>query len=143
MTTRVAATLALALVFLGCGPLDDRVPLLTGVDRTIGNPAACWTNSAHGPLVVDPKYGTAIIDLDNNPKNTVAAPVAWRPGFTGRRLGSEVEVLAPDGHVVATTGRSYRIEGAGVGGDDMGGRTGLPQFPESVFWACGHVTPAP
>jgi hypothetical protein len=148
MTKRLAATLALALLVVGCGLIDDRVPLLTGHDRTVRNPAGCYTFSANGPLVVDPKYGTAIINMDTVKVMGLASPppavpVAWRPGFTGRRVGSEVEVLDPDGHVVATTGRNYVIEGAGVGGDDMVGRTGLDQFPESVFWSCGDVVLQP
>ena len=50
----------------------------------------------------------------------------WRPGFTGRQNVSEVEVLNPDGEVVAITGRNYMIAGGGIGA-----------YNPSAFWACG------
>jgi hypothetical protein len=72
----------------------------------------------------------------------VPMTVAWRPGFTARRSGSEVEVLDPQGIVVATTGRSYRFSGGIV---SAGGSPGL-QLPEptaQVIWACGDTQPLP
>jgi hypothetical protein len=120
------AMLALALGVLGCAP----AALLTGVPPgfpTDGEPA-CFTNSAHGRLVADPTYGTAVVDTDGNPANTVAVPVMWRPGFSARRAGGEIEVMDPAGNVVATTGRVYRIDGGYVGEDPL------------VFWACDRVT---
>lgn len=123
--------LALALVVLGCaGP----VPLLTGAPTSVGD-IGCFTNSASGPLIVDPDHGTAIVDGDTGGATT---PVMWRPGFSSRQAGSEVEVLDPDGEVVATTGRSYRIAGGYVDHDLPGG--GLPI---RVFWACDFVLPQP
>lgn len=123
---RLAVTaLALALCMIGCAP----VALLTGVPPGFPfDSAACYTNSAHGRLVADPRYGTAIIDTDMNPTNATAVPVMWRPGFTARRVGSEVEVEDPAGNVVAITGRTYRIDGGYVGEDPL------------VFWACDRVT---
>jgi hypothetical protein len=38
-------------------------------------------------------------------------PVMWPGGYTGRRVGVEVQVLNEAGDVVATTGRRYRIDG--------------------------------
>ena len=123
MTLRLITTLAMALCLLGCGsvvPPWDRVELLT--DN--GNPPApgCYTAAAGGPLIVDRTYGTAI-DVGS----TTPVPVMWPLGFTGRRSGSEVEVLDPDGKVVATTGRTYNLRG-GFALDDP-----------RVFWACGGV----
>jgi hypothetical protein len=111
---------------LGCGSTvlpGDRVELLT--DN--GNPPTpgCYTNSAEGQLMVDPRYGTTIVDSDVGA--TAPVPVMWRLGFTGRRAGSEVEVLDPAGNLVATTGRRYRI---------AGGYTG--ENPR-LFWACDFV----
>jgi hypothetical protein len=123
--------LALALLVIGCA---DPVSLLNGVPPTIGD-GGCFTNSAGGPLIVDPKYGTAIVDGDTGGS---ATPVMWRPGYSGRRIGSEIEVLDPDGEVVATTGRSYRIAGGYVDQDVPGGRS-----PIRVFWACDFVIPQP
>ena len=116
----------LAVVFVvGCG--TDPVPLLTGAPLAGG---ACFTNWAEGQLVADGNYGTAIVDYD---VGGTATPVAWRPGFTARRVASEVEVLDPAGHVVATTGRRYRIDGGYV---DRGAWPGLPT---PVFWACDRA----
>jgi len=135
MKALVAATLLLAWTLVGCDGASVRLggsaPLLTGIDPTApvsgDGRVACWTNSTSGPLVVDPTSGTAIIeDFDNS---TIRQPVMWLPGFTGRRNGSEVEVYDPRGHLVATTGHSYRIEGAGA--------------PNGAWWACGGVHPLP
>jgi hypothetical protein len=136
VTTRVAVTLALSLcrsVVLGCGPSDDGVQLITG--RPPQAASGCFTNSAAGLLIVDPKYGTAIRDRASGGATTT---LAWRPNFSARRLGAEVEVLDPLGNVVATTGQAYRIDGGYVGGDSS-----WPQFPIRVFWACDRVTPQP
>jgi hypothetical protein len=136
VTKQLAAALALALCLVGCG--GDPVQLLTG--EPLG-PNSCFASATGtGLLVVDPTYGTAIIDngqhslvgLGNEPLT-----VAWRPGFTARRSGSEVEVLDPQGNVVATTGRSYTIDG---------GLSSGPTWPDpegTVFWACDKVQPLP
>jgi len=142
---RVAATLVLAVTLVGCENGYQTVPLVTGVPNSMkgtNGRVACFTNSASGPLVTDPRYGTAIIDMDTVKVMGLASPlppvpVAWRPGFTGRRVGSEVEVLDPHGNVVAMTGRNYAIAGAGVDVKDM---PGLPT--NSAFWACDFVLPS-
>jgi hypothetical protein len=118
-------------------PNGDPVRLLTGPP---GDWGGCFTDSASGPLIVDPKYGTAIVDNDVHAVSPVT--VAWRPGYTARRIGSEVEVLDPQGNTVASTGRSYWLAGGYV---SAGGSSGLdwPQLPIGVFWACDLVTPLP
>lgn len=68
-------------------------------------PGSC----AVGLLLVDPTYGTAVKD-ETTGGNTVT-PVMWRPGFTGRRVGSEVAVVGPIGQLVATTDRKFQIDG--------------------------------
>ena len=139
---RVAAILAVAMLLIGCGTLREPVPLLAGPPGGFGG---CFTNSASGPLIADPKYGTAMIDeimVRVTGTRPPAIPVAWRAGFTARRSGAEVEVMDPQGNVVAITGRSYLIPGGYV---DAGGSSGLnwPDLPVGVFWACGSVTPLP
>ncbi len=142
---QLAATLALALCLAGCGFLrshGDPVQLLTG--QPIGG-SGCFAAVGSGLLVVDPTYGTAIID-NHLPSmvqlRDVPVTVAWRPGFTARRSGSEVEVLDPQGNVVATTGRNYTILGGYVA---PGGTSGVewPDLATNVFWACGDPQPVP
>ena len=102
-------TLVLALCLLGCGSTDPpvAVPLLTGSRN-------CQVDAALGLLTVDPKYGTAIIDEQGAPSDRRPTPVMWPPGYTGRWEDPEVVVLNPQGNVVATTGRRYRIAGGPV-----------------------------
>lgn len=131
---RAATALALALGLVGCvvtAPQGDVVQLVTGVPpglRGNNGEVACYTNSVTGLLTVDPTYGTAITGP--------YTPVVWRPGFTGRRVGSEVAVLDPKGNVVATTGHTYTIAGGYVGGGPD-----WPEMPTRVFWACDFVIP--
>jgi hypothetical protein len=145
VTKRVAAALALLLCLVGCdvapAPDGEAVLILTGPPNYRYDHGGCFTNSARGQLFVDPTYGTAIVDEDMiavTGTRPPPVPVAWRPGFTARRLGTEVEVLDPNGRVVAITGRSYLIPGGYV---NAGGSSGLnwPDLPVGVFWACGAL----
>lgn len=103
-------------------PAGPSRPSATTVTSTLPL-VGCYTNFASGLLEVDATYGTAITDA------TIGGtrPVMWRTGYTARHAGPEVEVLDREGHVVATTGRHYQIEGAFVG-----------KNPDS-FLACGYV----
>ena len=106
---RAGTALALAVGLLGCGftlPPGDAVPLLTGVVPQYTGNGGCFLGSEIGKLIVDQRYGTALMYGDGGP-----VPVMWKPGFTGRRVGSDVLVLDPVGDVVATTGRRYQISG--------------------------------
>jgi len=142
MKTALIAAL-MALIAIGClagaspsdpfkssEPSESMAPvrLLTGVPANMGDGDGCFTNAIEGELTVDPKYGTAIVTT--TPPEGLTATIAWRPGFTGRRVGSEIEVLDPNGNVVATTGNKYRIAGGGVD---------WPEPPIKVFWACDFV----
>jgi hypothetical protein len=149
---RVAATLALSLVVLGCSEPVQRidvdpdellagepVELLTGVQPGKGD--GCHWGSVEGQLIVHSEYGTALIKdnppfIDIPPWTTV---VAWRPGFHARRVGSEVVVLDPDGHVVARTGGRYVIQG-GIVDQHV---TGWPGIPTVAWWACDSVRAVP
>ncbi len=109
------------VVVVACGPIAP-VKLLT-YDGT-----GCHVAPAAGQLVVDPKYGTAIwYEFGNDPQSPRLWPVAWPPGFSGRDSGGEIEVVAPDGRVVAVTGRRYALTGGGVPVDGITG---------GAFWAC-------
>ena len=109
------------LVLVGCAP--ESVSLLTD---TAHEKPQCYASSTTGLLVVDPKYGTGL---------TAGAPVVmWPRGFTGRRLGSEVEVLSPTGNVVAITGKTYQIPGGLFQPDPSIGVS-------SVWLACEPVIP--
>jgi hypothetical protein len=116
---RQTSALALTLYLAGFATAPDESVRLVNHNYL---PVGCYTNSAAGPLIVDRDYGTAIKDMDVGGSS---APMTWRPGFTARRVGSEVEVLDPDGKAVAITGRSYRLAGGYVHGE---------------FWACDFVT---
>lgn len=115
---RTVTNLALALCLVGCGAApvstSDAFELPHGQGPANGRNGVCslgwWTS---GRLVVDGNGGTSII-VEGGDFGTVGAPfqVLWWPGFTGRRVGSEVEILDPDGKVIATTGRRYRIRAA-------------------------------
>jgi hypothetical protein len=117
---RAIATLALAISLAGCGLVPTQgepFELVTSWEPgSAESPGSCrpgW--GTVGLLVIDPERGTAIkVDggdfLDTNMGTTM--PVLWWPTFTARRLGDVVSVIDPDGNVVATTGRRYRIAGS-------------------------------
>ena len=142
MTKRAATiVIALALCLGGCGllpPQRDPVQLLTSPQ------GVCFAANAAGLLVVDPTYGTAIIG-DGHPNmligGDVPVTVAWPPGFSGRRNGSEVEVLDPQGNVVGTTGGSYQFNAGFV---SAGGSSGIvwPELKKGVLLSCGNLTSA-
>jgi hypothetical protein len=126
--------LVLALGLVGCSslPSADSFELAHSKEPADVRDGMCslgwWTA---GMLVVDPRGGTAIIvEGGDFGEAGETMPAQWWPKYTGRRVGNEAEVLDPDGNVVATTGRRYRIESA---------------FPmDAGFVVCGHdVTPLP
>jgi hypothetical protein len=119
--------------FVVCGmnpfwPELEEVPLLTGAPDGWTDDH-CFPTWRTGLLKVDPTYGTAIV------RDHDTLPVAWRPGFVARKLGSEVAVFDPDWNEVATTGNTYRFDGAAVAHDSWSG------LPTPMFWACGSVLP--
>jgi len=109
------ALLVAAVLATGCG---ERVELLTA-------DLACYLGGEAprtAELVADAEQGTTFTGL----------PVVWPTGFTGRRAGSEVEVLDAGGNVRATTGRRYWIAPA----HRPHGAGDLDQFPAAVD--CGY-----
>jgi hypothetical protein len=135
---------AVMLCLVGCGffpPRERSVPLITG-DPLDGG---CFAANVSGLLVVDPKYGTAIVG-GNGPSmvqlSDVPVPVAWRSGFTGRLSRSEVEVLDRQGNVVATTGRNYEFFGGYISAALSPGLK-WPDLPTQAIYACGDAQPLP
>ena len=109
MSRRVLAGLALVALVVGWAawvqPWAPRVPLLTQSGPFWASYACPADGGMSGELVADDTNGTALAPLHK--------PVMWPPGFTARRVGSEVQVLDGLGRVVATTGQTYEIDGGG------------------------------
>ena len=74
--------------------------------------SGCYALAAPLYLVADPEYGTA---TKFNLGDTLAQPMYWPTGYTGWRVGSEVEVRDTSDNVVAVTGHTYDIYVANVG----------------------------
>jgi hypothetical protein len=112
-----AALLAFVVVFLVLTRFPGgSVPLLTG--EGYGGQGGCYLNFFVDELVVDPVNGTAVVEeytTKDGPQSRVV-PIMWPSGYTARRSGFDVEVLAVNGEVVARTGGRYRIQG-GYEGD--------------------------
>jgi hypothetical protein len=107
-----AALLGLVLVFLVLTRFPGgSVPLLTG--NGSDGLASCYLNFFVNELVVDPVAGTAVIEsyTTKDGPQTRVVPIMWPSGYTARRSGFEVEVLATNGEVVARTGATYRVQG--------------------------------
>ena len=144
MTRRVPVVLffglAIALgVAVGVAVVGLPVTILTGSggipSNTTSSYGGCYTDFIVGELVTDPTYGTAVIEHDPSGRNPDHSyPVMWLPGDTGRRSGSEIEILDRSGKVVARTGQVLKIAGGGWGGWGAD----LPR----VWVACGFVLPA-
>ena len=157
---RITATLALTFGLVGCAslliapspapptaPPGEPVELLTGVMPF--DEDECVVDDLVAVLLVDPKYGTAVA-------GTVGQrfPVMWRPGFTGRRVGSEVVVVDPEGRLVATTGQSWGLSGNELLPAPTGGWPNREDHPyrrgwvdsligQDMYYACSAVGPRP
>jgi hypothetical protein len=92
-------------------PQGEQVDLLTGQPPGVPE-GSCYTFGALGLLQVNATYGTVI--ADENTMNGASVPVMWRRGFTGWRVGTEIEVRDATMNVVATTGRRYSMGGGFV-----------------------------
>lgn len=66
---------------------------------------ACPASLIVGEFVADPEAGTAIVGAGQRYQ------VRWPPGYAGRRMGNEIEVLDADGAVVAVTGVRRQLGG--------------------------------
>jgi hypothetical protein len=142
---RLSVIAVFALVLVGCSiaPPGEPVQLLTGWGPFEGM-GSCYANFAAGRLVVDPEFGTAIEDNTGMTSPPLTTPVMWRPGYTGRRMGSQIAVFDPEGKVVATTGGTYRIAGGYWSETITPTKENHYAFAgPRVFLACDAVFPAP
>jgi hypothetical protein len=122
---RILALFALLLV--GCGspfPARESIPLLTDPQRR----DECPVTWMAGSLVAHPVYGTAIVPGDGSGG---PIPVAWPQGYTGVRVGSEVEVFDGAGQLFTATGRDVILAGEMVGAVLMNGG---PERPRGGAW---------
>jgi hypothetical protein len=119
----MCVAMAAAVCWAFFGPLPPSVTLLTGNGpfHHEAGIVGCYTNFAVGELVLDPAYGTAIVENDK------PTPIMWPEGYTGRQSIFGVEVVDELGHVVARTGTRVQIEGAYSGVNPIS------------FLACGYV----
>jgi hypothetical protein len=120
---RRIATVGLALLLAGCGAAPtpeatrgEQVPLLT--DEM---PSYTTFVNAVIDVVADPQTGTPIIEAHG-------MPMRWPNGYTAWRVGSETEVLDPNGNRVLVTGQRYRF---------------YPGYSPTDYWVIGHVEPCP
>jgi hypothetical protein len=100
---RVVTSLALVLSLLGCGTSKGERVELTITQLSV---SACHPLATPLYLVADPQYGTA---TKFNLGDTLAEPLYWPTGYTGWRVGAEVEVRDTSDKVVAVTGHRYDI----------------------------------
>ena len=106
---RIAIGLAFAVSLLGCGTARGERVELTITQLLV---SGCYALAAPLYLVADPEYGTA---TKFNLGDTLAQPLYWPTGYTGWRVGSEVEVRDTSDNVVAVTGHRYDIYVGNVG----------------------------
>jgi hypothetical protein len=145
---RVTAALALALCLAGCysvappgestAPLGEPAQLLTdnadkypvNADGTLH--FGCGLLPTIKDLIVDARYGTTYKD---------GTPAMWLPGYTGRRVGSEVEVLDRDQNVVATTGKRYQLYFVYVAGRGGANDDGKSPYVICDLYPCTPLCP--
>ena len=109
----------MALLLSGCGGYfmpGEPVDILTDTKHSYDLGLSCWLPIGEPSvlLVADSQFGTAIQRANGR------GPATWPPGYTGRRVGSEVAVYSPHGNLVATTGRRYYIDWVSTGGIPFG-----------------------
>jgi hypothetical protein len=91
--------------------------LLRPQDLLVTADGPCYVDIHEGLLVADPTTGTALLQESEVPQGSTnvrqsgTVPLVWRPGFSGRRVGAEIEVLDRQGNVVATTGQHVMLTG--------------------------------
>ncbi|MEO8502124.1 MAG: hypothetical protein ABI565_14485 [Vicinamibacteria bacterium] len=102
---RAFSTLVLSAVFVAaCGVTgvgNETVPL-----RTSSKPA-CYAGLWGGGLAFDPGTNTFTF----TPDSYGSVPVEWPSSWTGRRSGSEVEILNRHGEVLYRTGTRVHLQG--------------------------------
>jgi hypothetical protein len=116
----ILAALA-ALLVAGCGQ-----PLSTLPEVTL--PVSATAPTYGTSCILMHEVMDVVADASGVPANgATGEPLVWPKGMTGRRLGSETEVVDPSGAVVMVTGGRYRV------------------CPSEYLdgWAVGGVSPCP
>ncbi len=122
---RIAVTVALALSVLGCyGPAGAKGDPVTLVTVQTDDPC-CLLAYQVVDVIADSTVGTAI--------KGSGEPLRWPTGYTGSRVGAEIEVRDPAGKVVMTTGNRYWISPSKI----------IPSSDDSPEWVIGEVRPCP
>ena len=96
----VTTTLATALCLLAC---NSAAPPADWVELVTISPAGeigCWLMPTYGELIADAEFGVALKG---------GTPAVWPTGYTGWRVGSEVEVVDSYQNVVARTGMGVQL----------------------------------
>jgi hypothetical protein len=132
---RIAIGLGLALSLLGCSGAAPtqapsrgaQVPLLTAEPGT-----GSFVNVVID-VVADPETGTPIIEMHG-------VPMRWPTGYTAWRVGSETEVLDPNGNRVVVTGQRYRFY---PGLDLLGSEPQPGVYIPGPYRIIAHIEPCP
>ena len=107
---RLALAMLLILAAAGCtgGPSAsaDTVALKGRIDGS-----HCHAGFTDGTLVAQAIGVGMLRDEDGR-----IVDIYWPDGFTGRRAGTEIDILDGSGRVVARTGQRYKLLGGGDGG---------------------------
>jgi hypothetical protein len=94
--------LVLTVGIVACSGSSVTIKTLNSNDAQEG----CYTSGIAGELVTDPTAGTAIIDTTGR-----RYVVTWPGSWTGRRSGSEVEIINRLGKVAYKTGTQVNLSG--------------------------------
>ena len=120
---RSATGLALAVSLLGCNGAATTPAPTRGAQVAILTDEAGFTSFVNIVIdvVADPETGTPVLE-------SRGLPMRWPNGFTAWRVGSETEVLDPDGNRVIVTGNRYRF---------------YPGYSPAPYLVIGYVEPCP
>ena len=124
--------------------IEERADAVTLLTREPPLGSACRDDSGiGGMLVADPEVGTKLIAPPMNDEQPHELIAWWPRGYTGQRVGNAVEVHAPDGRLVAVTGKEVFLPGELLvpeAGKDWSGYWG--EMPAgTAFWHCGDTSP--
>ena len=126
---RTLGYLVLGVVVMGCSALPGhQMPLVTVTTPLFGD--GCVLLYEVVDVVADPAVGTL---AQGTAVQGGSWPLKWPQGYTGWRVGSEVEVRDEKGQVVLTTGARYRIS------PRNDGTFSTPWHD----WAAGCIQPCP
>ena len=107
LALKAGLVLAVLAVFLAFGLFSTSVAIKTGtVDGGSSGAVGCYTSGTSGELVTDLVSGVAIVERTGR-----RIAVTWPPGWTGRRSGTEIEILDSGGKVQMRTGTQVYLEG--------------------------------